>query len=358
VFEKLAKEISKLLNAQSSAEERQLPWHQDVVGRLSNVKTFEDLLDGLAALDGLTCAYTTSELSRYSPTVKIADQKDRSAAVLGRAGMLFEVYRRVLVAAVATVASPKSDLGAVAGRITIDEAAAKANKDVRDFLLGVRGFVLLSLWVASRSPVGAQLVTDLAQSNAAIMIRIFYKEEPASLLAFVAGPGAYAKSAPRTGEDIRGRTEPITNSSGAPSQLGAPVWLTEQSAGELEAASFKYQTADQALAKILTGSISFTRDRAPFYTPARIELLHELIHVLHNARGSNREKVMTLTEDEQRAFKDAEEYWTVAGGTISENAFNAVIGAPERWGHSGLMLTSLDPSSKEAGHSLRELAGF
>jgi len=365
VFEKLVGKILDLLDGKKSpdAGRERVSRHEDVVRQLTGVTAFDGLLDALAALDGLVCAYVTAELARYSPTVKIADQEDRSRSIAAQARVLFEVYQAVLrdPAAAKHVAAPVGDLATVAGRMVVDSTAASADKSVRMFLDGVRGFVLLSLWVSGRSGVGAQLITALAQANAAITIRIFYRSDSASLLAFPAGTGPYAKAGTiNPTDDIRGRTKPVTKGTGAPSDLGAPVWLTgaPKTAGELLAASFKYQSVDEALAKILIGSISFTAHRAPFFTPARIELMHELIHVLHNARGSNREKVNTLKEDEVAAFKDAEEYWTIVGGTINENALNATIGAPDRWGHNGLTLAALDPKSDAAAISFREHVQF
>jgi hypothetical protein len=379
VFKELAARILGFLEGawaeQASSQEDRTPppLFLDTANGLKRVETFEDLLDALAALDRLVCAYVTLELSRYSPSVPIAAQDDRSPAVYRWASVLFEAYRRVLADAADVVWAPKGDLAVVAGRITIDDRAAASSPAVKEFLTRVRGFVLLSLWVASRSDLGKQFVTRLARSNAAATVQVQYKGKPSSLLAYVGGPGCHCKALGGdqvTTADIRCRAGLIAEGAGDPSILGAPVWLPEQGPvtlmdlmdkGKPELA-FDYQRwgsytgPDAALARILSGSVSFTRDRAPFYAPPRIDLLHELIHVLHNATGANREKVMTLTDGERHIFTTAEEYWTIVGGAITENGFNASIGAPDRASHGGLPLSALQPADPEAVNSFHALS--
>ena len=380
MFKKLADEILRLLKTRSelSSEEAEAPppLYLDAVNALKRVKTFEDLLDALAALDSVVCAYITLELSRYTPSVPIAKQDvvKSPAAVYRWASVLFEAYRRVLAGAGNVVRAPEGDLAVVTGRITIDDKAAKTSSAVREFLTTVHGFVLLSLWVATRSDLGKQFVNQLAQSKAAALVLVQYAGKPSSLLAYVAGHGCYCKALEGdeiATADIRTRAGSIAAGVGGPSSLGAPVWLPEEGPVTLTDLALKeepeykafefqkwdrYKGVDAALAKILSGSISFTRDRAPFYAPPRIDLLHELIHVLHNATGTNREKVMTLTVGEQHIFTTAEEYWTIVGGDITENGFNALIGAPDRASHGGLPLSGLDPSDPEAANSFHALS--
>ncbi|ATB37045.1 hypothetical protein CYFUS_002466 [Cystobacter fuscus] len=340
-------------------------WYQRVILALSKVSQVNDLLDALADLEGMISAYITLELSRYQPTIKIANQQDRSATIQALASILFKAYRLVAAKARSMVLTGDQDLKTVAARITLKKESA-GNKSALQFLEEVDGFVIISLMVANRSPTGQRLVQRLAAANATVSLRVVYKESPSSLLAFTAGGGAYCQAAPVQGnpfEDpaLHARAKSIAKGAGGPSELGAPVWFEEEenrSAGMLEADSFKHQSVDVALGKILMGSISFTRDKVPFFTPPRIELLHELIHVLHNARGSNREAIRVLSNVEEDAWHNAEEYWTIAGGNISENAFNATIGAPDRYGHGGLVLRGLELSSPFAQYSIQQHAGF
>jgi hypothetical protein len=141
---------------------------------------------------------------------------------------------------------------------------------------------------------------------------------------------------------------------GAATEFGAPIWLDGRSAGELQDASFDLLGVDEALDRIFTGSLSFARDGRPFYTPPRIEVLHELVHAIHNAKGINREGHPGLTDDERHLWTNAEEYWTIAADPIGENALNAQIQAPGRHGHGGLPLPYLAHGTEAAQSSLRE----
>lgn len=381
MFAKLAAEILKVLEKRSGMGGKvdpmnpPPPLYLKAVTALNEVETFGDLLNALAALDTVVCAYVTLELSRYDPSVAIAKQEviKSPASVYRWASVLFDAYRRVVAGAGKVIRAPGGDLGVVAGRIAIDEKAAAISPAVAEFLTTVHGFVLLSLWVASRSELGEQFVSQLAQSKAAALVQVQYKAGPASLLAFVGASGCYCTAPPDDavpGADIRTRAGTIIKGAGGPSSLGAPVWPPEERLMELlesdktahKVFGFQkwgsYTGVDAALAQILSGSVSFTRDRAPFYTPPRIELLHELIHVLHNATGANREKVDALSPGERVIFKDAEEYWTIDGGEITENGFNALIGAPDRASHGGLSLAGLDPSNPAAASSFHELSGL
>ncbi len=63
-----------------------------------------------------------------------------------------------------------------------------------------------------------------------------------------------------------------------------------------------------------------------------------------------------MTGPERATWTNPEEYWTIAGDAVAENALNAQIGAPDRYGHSGLPLPFLAPASPAAQCSLRQHA--
>ena len=188
-------------------------------------------------------------------------------------------------------------------------------------------------------------------------LRLLYKEQLASLLALPGGEATHCKAGPYDrAADIRSRLAHVVPGAGAATEFGAPLWLDDQSAGELQDASFDVLGVDEALDRIFTGSLSFARDGRPFYTPPRIEVLHELVHAIHNARGLNRENHSGLTADERDLWTNAEEYWTIAADPIGENALNAQIQAPGRHGHGGLPLPYLAHGTEAAQSSLREHA--
>lgn len=363
MYETLGADIAKRLERKDSpAAGGSTPIHQDTVKKLTGVKNFDDLLGAMAALETLVAAYIGLELTRYNWKTPIEQQEDRSTGIANSAQIVFDAYRMVLTGAAKSIAAPTENLAAVVNQIKIvDDIPAKQSKAVGAFVGAVRDFIVLSLWIATRPEPGRQLVDQLAAAKATLTLRILYKGAATSMNAFPAGPGAYCTGIGEIDEtaDAVTRVDKVTTGTGAGSDMGAPVWLdTEPLAPELLAATFTRQTVDEALSKILMGSISFTRDRSPFFTPARVELLHELIHVLHNAQGINREKVKGLTREEAYAYHDAEEFWTTAGPGISENAFNATLGLPDRYGHGGLPLADLRPTSPLARSSFQELAGF
>jgi hypothetical protein len=363
MYETLGADIARRLEGKGSpAAGGNTPIHQDVVKKLNGVKNFDDLLRAVAALETLVAAYIGLELTRYSWKTPIAQQPDRGKIITDYAQILFDTYRMVLSGATKSNATPDGELASDVNQVRmVDDTPAKDSKPVLACVGSVRDFILLSLWVAARSEPGQKLVAELARTKATLTLRIVYKGAATSLNAYPAGPGVYCTGTGPVDQsaDAATRLATVTPGVGAGSDMGAPVWLdTEPLAPELLAATFKRQTVDEALSKILMGSISFTRDRSPFFTPARVELLHELIHVLHNAQGINREKVKGLTEQEAYAYHDAEEYWTTAGPGITENAFNETLGLPDRYGHGGLPLPDLRPTSPFAKSTFQELAGF
>ena len=198
-----------------------------------------------------------------------------------------------------------SPLAQVIRRITVD--AAEGYKGVDEFLTSVREFLVLSLWVSARLPAGKQLLAALAAQPQALMtIDLRPKLGRSSLLAFVppGHEGAYGRpdtSGNRVRVDGFDKAEPIIKGTGSSSRLGAPVWLPRTkdqgphapNAVDVAPDLFVgYVTVEEALIRILLGSVSFLQNRGVFYTPPRIELMHELIHVLHNASGTNREFVL------------------------------------------------------------------
>lgn len=364
MWSKLASAISKILKSAGFYKHVDpSPWHTRVLKAFESATTMAKVLDAMVDLEGLICAYVTLELSRYQLTAPIAGQRSRLPEIYRLAQVLFDCYRVLSVHARPIASAIGGEMEAAADGITHQQLNGKNEKKALDFVTQVEDFVVLSLVLATRAEVGSGLVTQLAAAHARLAVRVVYKEEASSLLAYAGGGQAFCKVGNISlgpNANLRGRVAPITPNTGAPSEMGAPVWFDseERSAGMLQADSFKHQGVETALAKILLGSISFTVDRTPFFTPARIEILHELIHVLHNARGTNREAIRGLTREESDAWHNSEEYWTIAGGSPSENAFNATIGAPDRYGHGGLTLSGLHPESEMAQYSLKRHAGF
>jgi hypothetical protein len=319
----------------------------------------------LLTVEFVVNARAALELSRYQWTVLIKDQPSRVPAIRDQAMILYRAYRTISAEARKVLANPgggadtlniRAALGTVIGRIVVSDE--EKHKGVAEFLTALRDFLVLSLWVSSRTEVGRQLITSLAaEPQAKMSIGIRYKGSPSSLLAYVppGKVGAYGKPVPvpETNPflDLFDKSKPIEKGTGSPTDLGAPVWLpegVEANVVEVAPALFtKFLTVESALERILLGSASFGEGRQVFYTPVRIELMHELIHVLHNARGANREAVY-MPKDVKGVWSSPEEFWAITGGKMNEDLFNAEAGLPNRHGHSGIAMVSLDPASEVA----------
>lgn len=358
MFENVTKDILRRLNGSKGELVPAVKdgLYLDAMKRLESVTSLADLLGALVGLDALVCARITLMMVDYRLDVPISAQPDRSAQVLTQARFLLAAYQRVLddpAAADAVTAS----LGPLAGKFTVDGATADKSDTALEFLASVRQIVLLSLATGRYSGASKLLFDQLAAAGPAVKILIFYKEEPSSFLAYPGGAHTHCKAVRKSeSDDLTERFSKVEPDDGDPSQMAAPVWLTGKSAGTLGGTTFKFINVAAALDQIFIGSLSFTRDQAPFYTPPRIEILHELVHVLHNARGENRERAAGMTDRERAIWTNPEEYWTIAGDAVAESALNAQIGAPDRYGHSGLPLPFLARATPAAQYSLRQHA--
>lgn len=84
-------------------------------------------------------------------------------------------------------------------------------------------------------------------------------------------------------------------------------------------------------------TLAATRDGNPIFAPTPVLLGHELLHALHDLTGTSRHDVPKagLTKAGLDAvWSNFEEYWTIKGGEISEEAIRRDYGlAAERFGH-------------------------
>ncbi|MGH3246586.1 MAG: hypothetical protein ACRDOI_10305 [Trebonia sp.] len=176
-------------------------------------------------------------------------------------------------------------------------------------------------------------------------------------MSFVAetSAGAYCTAGPNINAgSFRQCYGQVTAGAGAGSFFEAPIWLRDGADLAEFDTFFEDVGTTTALGRVFSGSISFGSNARPFYTPPRFEVLHEMIHVLDNALGENREKLF-MAPGEIAVWTTAEEYWAIDGGTAySENALYAEYGnqPPARYGHAGLPLDQLATQP----HTLRQLS--
>ncbi|VEG92072.1 hypothetical protein [Legionella spiritensis] len=108
------------------------------------------------------------------------------------------------------------------------------------------------------------------------------------------------------------------------------------------------------LSIMMSGTITFN-DNEISYMPFQLELLHELIHALHNAQGINYRNI-PLSSTEKNRWKNYEEYVTISGAEICEADFSPLYGATPRDNHAGKSARDLfDEKSRDPENSLKKL---
>ncbi|MEU5265313.1 hypothetical protein [Amycolatopsis sp. NPDC021455] len=353
MYEEIGKKISQEIISKVGAP-------GNLYSQFEAVTDFAGLLRALRETEIAFASRITGELSGYELERPIFDQKDHSGTITDYADTLFRTYEAVLAVSGA-VPEATGELAAVIGSLTVAKTPGptpRLREREVNFLNQVGGFLVLSLWVSSLSDPGRRLVARLANARKRLSIGIVYKTDPSSLLADRNADGAHATAAADAGRMTNEEDEPQTRSrlariipgAGGESVLNAPVHAPGL---EDPRTVFGTLSVRDALTAILRGSISFDTHGAPYYSPSRVELMHELLHVHHNAVGENREK-LAMNERMRAAWKDAEEFWTIAAGDLTESDFAVDIGLPRRRAHSGLRLSGLDPQSAEARLSFRQ----
>jgi len=139
----------------------------------------------------------------------------------------------------------------------------------------------------------------------------------------------------------------IISAQGAATAFTFPVWTDNPA---LQALSY-FETNDEEVDvhRLIMGSLSETSGDKLFYTPSYIEILHELIHAQHNAMGKNHERIKLQGTTQQvnvffaiiGHYDNAEEFLTITGHTLSENAFYRELRMPLRINHQGFPFTTI-----------------
>lgn len=346
---------------------------------LTKVTTLEHLLGALLTLERLVHDSITKEVREYDLDVPIQKQADRSAPLLAESHLLFSAYHRVISEPSVMddivklldgadkqirpgdnpYARPDADVVEAPGDV---HAACRAK--AMEFADHVRRLVLLCFAVSSRTAAGVRLLKRFVDSRAIVEVRPVYKVFSGSSLVMTESPvrEAFCKSdAPDADFETRIRkvSVPEPTADRLVSGLDAPVWLSKLSAGDLAYLSFDPGpgglTVAAALQAVLAGSLSFDAGYRPFYTPPRIEVLHEIVHAIHNATGENH-KTIELADEDKALWDDAEEAWTIAYDDIGENALAKDVGMPARHGHGGIYLSGLSHSSDFSLDTLKQLS--
>lgn len=279
-----------------------------------------------------------------------------------------------------------SDVQALAAKLTprVMQQGTKYEHAERQLLNKTEVFIIVSLMKLSQSPKGEPFIRELnntlSQNGHIIAFQILKKTTASSLLAFSLGPQAYIVKNTQPPEVIKynpqrvaqeiglarsGNSGYFSPNAGSSSLFGIPVWpkieidpSTDEGHQVMEDL-LHLVTTEEALGRLVTGSFSFTKDAQMFYTPAHIEVSHELIHVRNNSLGVNTTNV-EITDLSRRVWKDEEERTTITGChgvPHSENSLGEDYKLPERHGHAGLPVSSLS-DEKILSKAPKELSGL
>lgn len=344
--------------------------------KFTQVETLDALLDALLVLETSVGQAITRELGRYNVDKAINAQADRSSPLIQLSRALFQAYylvslnRSVMAEVVGSLGAVAKQIGSTTNKhakpqeITDKNDAECQGKQI-EFADSVGRVVLVCLAASGRTKAGSNLVRALVKSQATITVQPIYKDKRSSLvMAETPVPSLYCTSLfPEADLETRlSKIKPADpDDKRQANTFSAPVWLTgsDYSAGELAYLSFAPGpgglTVENALANILTGSVSFDLTFQPFYCPPRLDVLHEIAHAIHNTAGENR-KGIKLTKSEKDLWDDAEEAWTIAFDPIGQNAQAKDIGFPATQGHGGLYLTDLTHGTEISKCTLHEIS--
>jgi hypothetical protein len=229
------------------------------------------------------------------------------------------------------------------------ESLDASNVNSFGFLRTMFNAIIISLLKADVYPPGSDFIKKLADTlqNKAHMISMMlnYKVSPSSLELSPDALEAYARKISQNykNKSLKDQIKGIQKNIGASSSLVIPVWPEKEEDFEKSYGIYFKEifAIEKAMENLIGGSFSFDKNGNLFYTPFHLEILHELIHSLHNSRGTNREHLRDVVPEEIGIWKDAEEYWTIAGGNMSENFLNKIINAPLRFGHNGFSASAI-----------------
>jgi hypothetical protein len=226
------------------------------------------------------------------------------------------------------------------------EELENSNQNALIFLEKMHYAVLLSLMKAkcstSKSDFVSKLLQTLTTKGHTITLAVNYTSAQKSFAIYMCSSNALAKPGKKDAQD---KIKSITRGEGSSSLFLMPVWPEpNQSIKDVFGIYFTDKNAiERAINNLIMGSFSFDEQGGIFYTSMSLEIIHELIHALHNSRGTNRQNIYRIKEF-MLVWKDSEEYWTIKGGKISENSMCDLADGHRRYTHFGLSISSiLDP---------------
>ncbi len=220
-----------------------------------------------------------------------------------------------------------------------------AKQNIQKFLEIGRSMVLLALLKEGKTELGSNLLEGLNNEHSLGISVSFTSDARECMTVTPEGKQAFAKinNEPLMQDSFdQLSSQRVENNTGSGSILNIPVIITEENCYQIlddkskPSYNFfpfvaKHGTVDTLVQSLMNGSVFFD-EKGPSFLPFQVELIHELIHVLHNSQGRNMRGV-SMEEHMKSLWGSYEEFMTIRGGDLCEAKFADAHGARPRKGH-------------------------
>lgn len=336
------------------------PVQQDVIDAIVRSKDASELLTAVGHFERMVVSFSNTNLAKLDPNKSLADQADKlktcgeAISALTRVNILLsnnapallasgnlpkiqEIYNRIRI----MQPDPVDERDLPRGAKSSDVETSRKNEMI--FIENMRNTLLLSLLRTATMPSGSALIDRLHEimldRNHIINITTVYVGDPDSMaMSPIDRSKACAKPEPGAQNlalDVK--LKRIIKVEGSGSILNVPVWTESESEYFRRRGVYFLNQRDlvQAQERVLYGSCVFDRNGTLTYIPFQLEIEHELIHALHNSRGTNRANIR-MDHDMRRLWSTAEEYWSICCGKTNEWRLADDMGVARRGTHSAL----------------------
>lgn len=228
-----------------------------------------------------------------------------------------------------------------------------AISNLQSIILESKSVILNSLLKGSYNEHGMELIRLLRQNfndERKLIIMPFIACIEQSLSISPVGEEAYKQEQKQESKDmvmdIEQRDIAWENGSGSGSVLSIPVLITEDDMlSNLNIALTRENIVQNTMNNLMIGGLSLDPTGVSFI-PFQVQIIHELIHALHNAQGANSRDIYLRPGEERKLWETYEEYVTIKSGTINESQFITEYGAIAREHHGGISSSVLFNAEK------------
>lgn len=230
----------------------------------------------------------------------------------------------------------------------------QAISNIQSIILESKSVILNSLLKGSYNEHGMELIRSLRQNfndERKLNIMVFLACNEQSLSISPDGDEAYKQEQKEESKDINRlmdieqRDKGWENGNGSGSMLSIPVLISEDDMSNLNIALTRENIVQNTMNDMMIGGLSRDPTGVSFI-PFQVQIIHELIHALHNAQGANSRGIYLRPGEERGLWETYEEYVTIKNGTINESQFITQYGAIAREHHGGISSSALFKEEK------------